>query len=407
MDTLYIDARMGISGEKLLAALIDMLEAPEIFVRRFNELGMKGVRLERSTDARMGIAGSTVTFIRQSESAGMYDDELDDNPKSRARSHHHAVKRRLGDVKAIIDDLPLAGKVRKQAAAVYEMIAEASAAVKGQTAESAVLYRTGNRDTIAAVVGVCMLLDELEYDQILVSSVAVGSGYAETSRGRMPIPVPTLQRLLDGIPYSSGAEEGETCTYEGAALLKLFADSFGDMPELTVKQSGNGLGQREYKSGVNCVRIYLGQIVKSAANKASAVLEAVLYNDNAQSLALASERLSEAGAEDAYTIPIASLTGGRGFVLKCVCPAELADRVAGELLRNTSARSVRRMSAAAYETEQTFAAVSTSIGEISVIKSVGFGVSETKPSAADIARAAREHGITYAEAYEIVEKEII
>ncbi|MGM9935961.1 MAG: nickel insertion protein, partial [Candidatus Ornithomonoglobus sp.] len=224
-------------------------------------------------------------------------------------------------------------------------------------------------------------------------------------RGRLPIPIPPLQLLLDGIPFSNGSEEGEICTLEGAAILKYFADSFEDMPEITVKRSGNGLGQREFKSGVNCVRVYLGKVVKSAANKAVAVLESVLYNDNAQSLLLASERLAETGVTEAYTMPIASLTGGNGFVLKCVCPADEADMVAGEILRNTSAQSVRRISAAAYETEQTIITVSTSIGEIGMIKISGFGVSDVRPVAVDVANAARKHGITYAEALEIINKE--
>lgn len=406
MDTLYIDSRMGISGERLFAALADMLDAPEAFIRKFNELGMQGIRAERSTDARKGITGSIIEFRRHSESVNLYDDELDaEEAAKRSRKHHTTAHRKLNDVKTIIDDLPLTGKVRKQASAIYDSIAQAAAKAYGRDPETLSLHRTGGRDVIASVIGVCMILEELEYDQILASPVAVGTGYAETSRGRLPIPIPSLQLLLDGIPFSNGSEEGEICTLEGAAILKYFVDSFEDIPELTVKRSGNGLGHKEFKSGVNCVRVYLGKVVQSAANKAVAVLESVLYNDNAQSLALASERLAEFGADEAYTIPIASLTGGRGFVLRCVCPADFADKAAGEILRNTSARSVRRISAAAYETEQTITTVSTSIGEIGMIKTTGFGVSDVKPVAADVAGAAREHGITYAEALEIINKE--
>lgn len=407
MDTLYIDSRMGVSGERLFAALVDMLDVPEAFIRRFNELGMDGIRAERLTDARKGIAGSVIEFRRYNESVNMYEDEMDgEEEHHRSRRHHSRVHRKLGDVKAIIDDLPLTGKVRKQASAIYDSIAQAAAKAYGKDPETLSLHRTGRRDVIASVIGVCMLLEELEYDHILASPVAVGTGYAETSRGRLPIPIPPLQLLLDGIPFSNGSEEGEICTLEGAAILRYFADSFGDMPEITVKRSGNGLGIREFKSGVNCVRIYLGKIVQSAANKAVAVLEAVLYNDNAQSLILASERLEDMGVTEAYTMPIASLKGGRGFVLKCVCPAESADKAAGEILRNTSAKSVRRISAAAYETEQTITSVSTSIGEISMIKTSGFGVSDVRPLAADVANAARGHGITYAEAIEIINKEV-
>ncbi len=408
MDTLYIDSRMGISGEKLFAALIDMTDAPEVFIRRFNELGMHGIRVERSVDARKGISGSVIEFRHHRESVNMYEDEIGENENSRHSHKYHTISsRKLGEVRDIIDDLPLTGKVRKEATAIYDSIAQAAAKAYGKDPETISLHRTGGRNVIASVIGVCMLLEELEYDQILASPVAVGTGYAETSRGRLPIPIPSLQILLDGIPFSGGTEEGEICTLEGAAILKYFADSFEDMPELTVQRTGNGMGQREFKSGVNCVRVYLGKVVQSAANKAVAVLEAVLYNDNAQSLILASERIAETGAYEAYTTPISSLTGGRGFVLRCICPADSADRTAGEILRNTSARGVRRISAAAYETEQTITTVSTSIGEIGMIKTNGFGFSDVKPVAADVADAARGHGITYSEALEIINKEAV
>ena len=38
MDTLYIDCRMGVTGNKLLGALMDIMENPDLFVYNFNKI---------------------------------------------------------------------------------------------------------------------------------------------------------------------------------------------------------------------------------------------------------------------------------------------------------------------------------------------------------------------------------
>ena len=46
MKTLYIECNMGAAGDMLMAALYELLEDKEGFVRTMNGLGMPRVRLE-------------------------------------------------------------------------------------------------------------------------------------------------------------------------------------------------------------------------------------------------------------------------------------------------------------------------------------------------------------------------
>lgn len=396
---------MGVSGVKIMGALAELLENPELFVRRFNEIGMSGIRLERQSDVMSGIKGAHMIFRRNDSPANIYAAEMDEEEGRTAKSHHRHY-RSLEQIKELIDDLPLSGKIRKQAIGIYETVADATAAANGKDRDTQPLHRGSSKAEIASVVGACMLFDELNCERVIVSSPAVGSGYAETSRGSLPIPVPALQNILEGIPYSAGNEKGEICTMEGAAILKAFADSFEDMPELTVLRSGAGFGEGKYKNGVNCVRAYLGKMVRTSANAAVTELEATLWGDSAQSLTLAAERIAAAGATEAYTVPISMLGGAAGVLLKCVCENEDAYEVAAEILRSTSAKLVRRTPQAAYQTEQTITEADTSVGKINVIRISGFGISETKPDPESVMRAARENGISYSAAYDKVIKEL-
>lgn len=405
MNTLYIDCSMGVNAVKLFAALIELLENPEGFVRRFNSIGLSGLSLEREQDTVKGVSGVYLNFRRISEDDDLYADEIDDDGEH--VSHHHSRNyRSLDDIKEMIDDLSVSGRVRKRAKNIYDMIAKAYAEANRKNVDELILHRTGSRDTIASIVGVCMLLEDLQCDRIIASPISVGSGYAVTSKGKLPIPVPAIQNILSGIPYQSGTEEGELCTLDGAALIREVADEFSEMPDITIIRSGVGLGQRKFRTGVNCVKAYLGKIVRASANAAVAVLEAVLYNDTPESLAITAERLNSLGKTEAYTVPITSLKGKAGIVLYCVCDNDCADAAAGEILRNTSARRVRRTGSASYELTSVISESSTTIGTVRTVRNEGFGVSEVEPVHEDVAAIARESGISYQSAYNKIISEL-
>lgn len=398
---------MGVSGIKLMGALIDLLENPELFIRRFNEIGFDGIRLERHIEASKGVSGSLIK-IRKSEKddSNMYADEIDDDDEAaikESKSRHSRIHvRRLDEVIGIIDDLPLSGKLRKRAISIYESIAKASSEANGKSIEEVRLNRTGSRDIIASVVGVCMLLEEFDFERIIVSPLATGTGFAMTSKGRMPIPIPALQNLLKDIPYLAGTEEGEICTLEGAAILKEIAHSFEDMPELSVIRTGAGFGQRSFKHGINCVRAFVGNIINSAANSTVTELEAFLSDDNPASLQLAHERAKNAGAIEFFVMPVSIQDG---FLLKCVCENEYADAVAGEILRNTSAKQVRRQSVATYKPESKVLSVETSLGTVRVEHISGFGKNERKPYPEDIKTIALEKEMSYQDVITVILKE--
>ena len=408
MNTLYIDCRMGVSGTKLLGALIDLLENPELFIRRFNEIGFDGIRLERHIEAAKGVSGSQVKFRKaQSDKSDMYADEIDaddeDAIKESKLRHSKVHVRRLNEVIGVIDDLPLSGKVRKRAISIYESIAKASAVANGRAVDEVRLHRTGSRDVIASVVGVCMLLDEFEFEKIIASPIATGTGFAMTSRGKMPIPIPALQNLLKDVPYLAGTEEGEICTLEGAAILNEIAYSFEDMPELSVIRTGAGFGQRDFKHGINCVRVYVGNIISSSANTTITELEAFLGEDSSALLSIVHERIKAEGAIEVYAIP-ASLQNG--FLLKCICDNEYADVIASVILRNTSAKNVRRQAVAAYVPERKIISVETSLGNVRVESFTGFGKNEKRPYREDVETISNERGMSYYEVMKILSKEI-
>ena len=91
-------------------------------------------------------------------------------------------------------------------------------------------------DAVADVTAVCLLMELLAPEQVIVSPIHVGSGTVLCAHGRLPVPAPATALILEGMPIYGGSVQGELCTPTGAALLKTFADSFSPMPPMTVAE---------------------------------------------------------------------------------------------------------------------------------------------------------------------------
>lgn len=348
MDTLYIDCRMGVTGNKLLGALMDIMENPDLFVYNFNRIGMDSISMQRMPDAMNGVTGSQIEFQRRaSDEFDPYADEIDADEAEEHRPLRHR-SRTLYDIEDMISELKLDASVKERAIKVYNRIADAAAKTNNRDKETMKMRRTGSRDIIASVVGVCMAMNELKPGKVIASVIAVGDGYMNTPRGRMPIPVPEVQMLLEGVPFNAGTETGELCTLDGAALIAEIADEFGNIPEMTIAKSGAGFGRRTFKSGVNCVRSYLGKSLYTAANEAYIELTAEIYGLDKDEVSELGKELEEIGIVSAHTVAICDMSGNAGHLVKVIVDNETADTVATYIMEKTGTKRVIRSLVNAY-----------------------------------------------------------
>ena len=297
----------------------------------------------------------------------------------------------MTDISALIDALPVSDKVRADAKAVYALIADAESRVHGRPVTDIHFHEVGTMDAVADVVGVCLLMEQLAPEQVIASPVHTGSGHVHCVHGILPVPAPATAMILQGIPSYSTGVKGELCTPTGAALLKHFANRFGDRPMMTVSAIGYGMGKKDFDRA-NCVRAFLGE--SEGTRETITKLECNLDDMTGEDIGFASEQLFAAGARDVFTQPIQMKKNRPGILLSVICLPEDADRLAEVMMKHTTTLGIRRQDMSRYALSRREETVSTTYGDIRVKRSTGLGVERIKPEYDDLAAIAREKALS-------------
>ena len=292
-------------------------------------------------------------------------------------------------------------RVADHVMAVYGLIAEAESHAHGVPAEQIHFHEVGTLDAVADICAVCLLMDRLAPDRVIASPIHVGSGQVRCAHGILPVPAPATAYILRDVPIYGGAVRGELCTPTGAALLKHFVTDFGLMPVMKVSAVGYGMGKKDFEAA-NCVRAMLGE----SEGSFDEVFELSCNVDDmtGEAVGFAMERLFEAGALDVYTVPIGMKKGRPGLLIRAMCREADKAAVVGALFKHTSTLGVRENRFARHVLDREIKTLDTPEGPVRIKESKGYGVTRAKLEHDDLARIAKEKGVSLAEAEKLAKK---
>lgn len=429
MKTLYIECNMGAAGDMLMAALLELLPDPDEFIGKLNNIGLPGVRVEKELSVKCGITGTHVSvYVGDSEeeshdiSPGHVDGHSHHEHSHHEHLHHEHVHgtgqdgyifqehthnhdthghmhqehghANLEEIQRLLCSLSIPDKVKEDAMKIYSLIAEAEAKVHGKPVEDIHFHEVGTMDAVADVVGVCMLIDTLAPRKIIVSPVHTGSGQVRCMHGILPVPAPATAYILRGVPAYGGEIRGELCTPTGAAIIRHFADEFGSRPVMVVDRIGYGMGKKDFPAA-NCVRVFSGETNQQSADIVE--IDCNLDDITGEQLGFALETLLEKGALDVYIIPIQMKKNRPGYKLVCLCRPDDEDRMVQLILQHTTTLGVRCSDRRRHTMERHIETIETEYGAVRIKKASGFGVEKSKLEYDDLARIARENGLSLAD----------
>lgn len=424
MKTLYFDCGMGAAGDMLTAALLELHPEPDAFLKQLNTLGIPGVTFATEKAAPCGITGTrmVVRVNGQEEESLDHHEEHYHDEQEHIHSHeehghvHHQEEHThthgehghshehydLHSISHIVAELDIPQKVREDVMAVYHLIAQAESHVHGRPVTEIHFHEVGSMDAVADVTAVCLLLHELAPAHIVASPIHVGSGKVQCAHGILPVPAPATAYLLQGIPTYGGQIQGELCTPTGAALLKHFVNEYGSQPPMAVERIGYGCGKKEFQIA-NCVRALLGETTENTGQVLE--LQCNLDDMTPEAIGYAMEELFGAGALDVYTIPIGMKKNRPGVLLTCMCKVAQREQMIRILFKHTTTIGIRETICNRYTLDRTTETLQTEYGSVRLKRSSGWGVQREKIEYDDLARIAKEQGISLSEAAGRIRKE--
>lgn len=324
--TLWIDATHGVAGDMLLGALVDC-GVPLHAIQEAVDFVIPGtVRLKATTTTRAGMRATHLSV-----------DLL-------APDQHH---RGWHTIDHLIADADLDPTVKARARATFRRIGEVESHAHGIPLEEVHFHEVGAWDSIADIVGVCAALSHLNVTEIVASPAALGNGMGRMAHGELAVPGPAIVDLAVGWPTLPGPpDSGELTTPTGMALLRLGQP--GPMPAMVPMRVGTGAGTKDLPGHANVTRVVVGVVSTRSSTDSGPVergprtmLECTIDDLDPRLWPGVLDRLVEAGADDAWLLPVLMRKGRPGHVLQVLTRDEYAESLRTLIYRHTTTLGIR------------------------------------------------------------------
>ena len=230
---LFIDAREGLSGDMLVAAMLDILD--ERLKKEASE------KIEKAA-ALHAIAFSDSEIDEDGEKGLSVNYRLDE-PSVTGASYEGAFLQ-LEDFEDHLDSHAPTGRL------ILKAVFEAESEAHEVPVEQVHLHEIGRPQGILNMAAIGMLSHMLLQDGgegFVASKIVTGKGVTVVSHGAVRIPPPAARILLRGLWHEEGEAAGERATPTGIAAVKVLAGSQTDMvPVNHFIKKGVGFGSKRF-----------------------------------------------------------------------------------------------------------------------------------------------------------------
>ncbi len=320
--TLWLDPSFGASGDMVLATFLGLGVPVATVVDGLETLDLTGWSLDLEPTTR-----GTLSAWRANVST--------------AEQHHH---RSWSSIDRLLADAGLPQPVAAGARATFARLGEVEAAIHRIPLDEVQFHEVGALDAIVDIVGAWLALDALDVAEVVVGPVGIGHGTVEAAHGTLPIPAPATAELLTGATVHPLDVAAETVTPTGAALLATMATRHGPMPAGQLSVVARGAGGRDPNHYPNVLSGFLLATTAHGATDAiqpPGLTSPVPVGDSTASRTTAFElttnlddvtgefighligQCMDAGADDAWAVPIHMKKGRPATAFHVLCQGEL------------------------------------------------------------------------------------
>ena len=257
MKSLYLECNAGISGDMLVAALLDLGADKEALDKALQSIPAKGFEYKISRVSKAGVDCCDFDVILDEEHANhdhdmaflhgngdavvhshehehehhhAHDHEHEhehhhDHDHEHEHSHvphehhHHHEHRGLQEVIAIIDATDMSAAAKELALKIFDIIADAEAKAHAVEKNAVHFHEVGAIDSIVDIVAIAVCADSLGVENVIVPELCEGRGTVRCQHGVLPVPVPATANIMQRFGFNVRLlpVQGEFVTPTGAA----------------------------------------------------------------------------------------------------------------------------------------------------------------------------------------------
>ena len=441
---LYLECNSGISGDMTVAALLDLGADRQILLDALSSLPLTGYSIEIKDVYKSGIRACDFNVILDHDNhdhdmdylhghAHCITDEHDhthshnlsdehgqihrhdhsmtvgdvhghDTDESQHIHHHHHDARNLNDITKIIQTGQLSSWAKDLALKIFQILAEAEAAVHGKTLEEIHFHEVGAVDSIVDIVAVAVCIDNLSPSGIVISALTDGKGQIRCQHGLIPVPVPAVTAIAmqNDLTLNISDVEGELVTPTGAAIAAAVRTATTLPKEFRIRRIGFGAGKRDY-AATGLLRAMLLQPLSKDTHDTILSLETNVDDCSGEALSYTMQLLLDAGALDAFCIPIYMKKNRPACLLKVLCNPEQRAEMESIIFRNTTTIGIRIQEMQRTKLPRKIFALETPWG-MADVKCCTYG-NDTYyyPENDSVSRLAKQNGTGFTEMYNMIQ----
>lgn len=386
MKIAYFDTVGGIAGDMSMAALVSAGLPFDALLAEIRKLDVEGFDLHARHVRRSSIDAVHIEV---------------------AVSHQPHIHRDLTSITGLIQRSGITASAKERAVRIFTVLAEAEAHVHNTTIDKIHFHEVGAIDSIVDIVGVSIGLDMLGVEAVYSSPVRLGRGGMITSQhGPMPTPAPATLQILRDYPVEFTAIPRELTTPTGAAIIKALSRGTLDREHLRVKSVGYGAGTQEIAELPNFLRVVIGELEAATETDDVVSVETNIDDMNPQMYPVVIEGLLEAGAHDAYLVPVVMKKGRPGILLSVLTPASTLEAVTAYLYRETSTIGLRIQYIGRRKLPRRELTADTSLGPVRAKAVMRDGEERITAEFEECRRLARDRGIPLQEVIRRLDDEL-
>lgn len=379
----YLDCFSGISGDMLLGALLHAGLKENFLRSELTKLKLNGLELTIGKKPSQSIEAVTLAVTSS------INQEL----------------RTLPDIITLLDASELNTDIKERSIKVFTLLAEAEAQVHGTSIEKIHFHEVGAIDTIIDVVGAIIGLQALNIDRVICSPLPMGRGFVDCAHGRLPLPAPAVCTILHDVPTYGTAIDKELVTPTGAAIIKVIADSFGELPAMQIKRVGYGAGSHVLPNKQpNLLRLFIGETETEEPTESVEIIETNIDDWAPEGFQYLCERLLDNGALDVSAAHIQMKKGRPGYCIQVISPVGLSTVLSNILFSETTTIGVRVRTEKRYTLTRKTIIIETPYGEMQVKQVITPDGPVLYPEHDACVTAAKTHRVPLKEVYRTVTK---